>query len=124
MNHRHHVRANFVDFAVNESLRVAVCGGTAACGVWYCFAVQVVLDDIGGRNESGRSRTREEIPVWIARIADAHMSIAVHYTLVCKDVIRHDQLLDNRSMGRRLIRPLCENRNGYRGDQQSRHLLR
>ena len=71
VNDGHHVRARFVNLAVNESLAIA------QASVADRVAVEIVLDDVGRGHQAWRERARKKIMIGIRGVAHAHVPVAI-----------------------------------------------
>src|SRR5207244_1942896 len=85
MNDRLHVGTGSIDFAVNEPLDVA--GGRAFL---HRHAVEVVLEDVGRRDQRGRPGARKKIMIRVARIPQADVPVSVENRFVREDSVRVD----------------------------------
>ena len=75
---------------MNES--PAIAQASVADGV----AVEIVLDDVGGGDESGRQGARKKIVLGIGRVPHTDVPIAIQDAFRRQDVIRRDQIVDQR----------------------------
>src|SRR5256886_15271287 len=87
--HRLHIRPQLVDFAVNEAFDHA-----AATLRINRIGVEVVFHDVAGGYQNRRERARHQIAVWLARVADTHVSVGIEHAFLGKDTIGGDKVLD------------------------------
>ena len=92
-NYEYDVRPGTVDLGVDETLQVR--GALVAQRV----AVLVEAKNIGARHQRRRHAAREEEPVAAREIARTDVAEPVDHPLVEQDVVRVDQLVDQRGRG-------------------------
>jgi len=87
MADRHHLRPRLVNLAVDHAL-----GILPDAGLRERPRFQIVRDEVVGRDQFGRARTRQQIPVGVARHAHADMAEGVDHTLVGDDAVGEREL--------------------------------
>ena len=89
VDHCMHVRPDFVDLAVNETLE-----SQPAATLIEGAGVQVELHDVLRGHQGWRKRARHQVTVRIRRMPDAHMPGLVEHSLLGQDAIGRDEVFD------------------------------
>jgi len=95
VHHRHHVAARLVDFTVDEPFDHA-----AAVLRIDRIGIEVVFHDVVRGHQDRRERARQQVAVWVARMAHAHMPIGIEHALLGENAVGGDEVLDERRVDR------------------------
>jgi len=104
VHHGLHVGTRPVNLAVDEPLEIERASRRV-----HTHAVEVVLHDVGCGDQLGRQGAGQPVALRIPVVANAHVAVCVHHTLVCQDPVGGHEVVDERH-GRRDDRPSPENR--------------
>ncbi len=96
MHDRVHIRAGFVDLAVDEAL---IVGASLAHGEG--IAVEIIDREILAPHQAGRALGREHVHLRVLVVAHADMPEPVDNILVIEDVVGDDEIIEQRLIGLR-----------------------
>jgi hypothetical protein len=94
VHHRDDIRADFIDFAVDEPLQVR----RPPVGV-HRVAVEVVFDDVVGGHQGRRHAARQQIAVGVLGMTHADMAEPVDDVLIVQDAVARHEIVDQRGIG-------------------------